>query len=97
MTRDTVCCERPNILATSLRVGRRASAGERCLIVSIRGFRRPGPAHFLRNPPSRGRLAFSVRRLPDLLDPYDSDMGASLAKILKMIHDIAFDVVPCLR
>jgi hypothetical protein len=34
------------------------------------------PAHFQRNPPGRGRLAVFPRCS---LDPYDSDMGASLA------------------
>jgi hypothetical protein len=34
------------------------------------------PAHFHRNPPGRGQLAVFLRRS---LDPYDSDMGASLA------------------
>src|ERR1700687_5932239 len=36
------------------------------------------PAHFQRNPPGRGQLAFFLRCS---LDPYDSDMGASLALV----------------
>src|SRR5580700_9475850 len=35
------------------------------------------PAHFHRNPPGRGQLA--VFPPPRRIDPYDSDMGASLA------------------
>jgi hypothetical protein len=34
------------------------------------------PAHFHRNPPGRGQLAVFLRCS---LDPYESDMGASLA------------------
>jgi hypothetical protein len=60
----------------AFKMGRRQGA-RRAHIESIRNRRatRP-PAHFQRNPPGRGQLAVFPRCS---LDPYDTDMGASLA------------------
>src|SRR6266581_9328589 len=69
MTRETVCWERPSTLATSLRVGRLASVGERSLIGWIEGFLRlvinnlQGPWRL------GGSLALPTLALPSLALP----------------------------
>src|ERR1700751_2201117 len=75
-----VSCLINNVAFVAIKMGRRSGScrtrgGRISRLIRNRRATQP-PAHFHRNPPGRGQLAVFPRCS---LDPYDSDMGASLA------------------